>query len=144
MTEEETMDAGALRTGLRAALPKAVNFRIPLALPVSSPTWDDIADELAAAILAAREPVAPAEPTDPFQFKRGWCAHGNPCRESMCVEYGRREPVAPAEAETYTVVERLDRPGNRADLAQPPLAGDMRPAGPWTGDPADYDGDEGR
>ena len=28
------------------------------------------------------------------EYKRGPCVHGNPCRESMCVEYGRSEAAA--------------------------------------------------
>lgn len=39
-----------LRAALRDALPRAINFRIPLALPVDSPTWDIIADELVASL----------------------------------------------------------------------------------------------
>ena len=36
-------------------------------------------------------------------------------------------------------------PGEPAPAALAPAAReDPRPAGPWTGDPADYDGDEGR
>lgn len=31
-----------------------------------------------------------------------------------------------------------------APAAAPAAREDPRPAGPWTGDPADYDGDEGR
>ena len=33
-------------------------------------------------------------PTEPRDYKRGPCVHGNPCRESMCVEYGRSEATA--------------------------------------------------
>jgi len=28
------------------------------------------------------------------EYKRAPCVHGNPCRESMCVEYGRSEAAA--------------------------------------------------
>jgi len=28
------------------------------------------------------------------EYKRGPCVHGNPCRESMCVEYGRSDAAA--------------------------------------------------
>lgn len=48
-----TRDPGA-RDVLRAALPRAVNFRVPFALPATSTTWDAIADELAAALEAPR------------------------------------------------------------------------------------------
>lgn len=37
---------------LRRALPRAVNFRMPLAAPVRDPRWDEIAAELAAALPA--------------------------------------------------------------------------------------------
>jgi len=30
----------------------------------------------------------------PRDYKRGPCVHGNPCRESMCVEYGRSDAAA--------------------------------------------------
>ena len=34
------------------------------------------------------------------EIKRGPCVHGNPCRESMCVEYGRSEAAAGPEPES--------------------------------------------
>lgn len=51
-----------LRAALRAALPRAVNFRIPLARTVDDPIWDTITDELVDALKAETpEPPLDAE-----------------------------------------------------------------------------------
>lgn len=66
-----------------------------LAHPVSEQDRARIRD----AILAA---------AGPRDYKRGPCVHGNPCRESMCVEYGRSDAAAGPRAEGLDV-ERLAR-----------------------------------
>jgi len=38
--------------------------------------------------------ITPEAAAGPRDYKRGPCVHGNPCRESMCVEYGRSEAAA--------------------------------------------------